>query len=142
MAFCLVVFTAPFSLNVSAEPTLAYSFTPKSQDVTLNGFSGMEEVMSDCTQRIADIVIDDVLYDDKSADRIVGFRAKETKQNRWPASFAMQSEALYLKLPNAERLVLHQIIKRGVPVIVTYQSCGSGGFNSVKDVYRKAAINK
>jgi len=97
--------------------------------------------MADCSQHIAELSIDEVIYENNS-DYIIGFRAKPTKNNQMLSSFAMDTKELYHKLGNAGRLNVQLVIKKAAPVIVTYQKCGSGGFISVKDVFKKSVVIK
>jgi hypothetical protein len=124
-----------------AEPMLVESYSQKSNIASIDGIVGLEEPMSDCSQHIGELTIDEVIYESNS-DYIIGFRAKQTKSNPSLPSFSMNTKELYLKLGNAGRLNIQLIIKKAAPVIVTYQKCGSGGFISVRDVFKKNIINK
>ena len=124
-----------------AEPMMVESYSQKSNIPSIDGIAGLEETMADCSQHIAELTIDEVIYENNS-DYIIGFRAKPTKNNQMLSSFAMDTKELYLKLGNAGRLNVQLVIKKAAPVIVTYQKCGSGGFISVKDVFKKSVVIK
>ena len=124
-----------------AEPMMVENYSQKSNIPSIDGIAGLEETMADCSQHIAELTIDEIIYESNS-DYIVGFRAKPTKNNQFLSSFAMDTKVLYFKLGNAGRLNVQQVIKKTAPVIVTYQKCGSGGFISVKDVFKKNVVSK
>ena len=93
-----------------------------------------------CDQRIADIVVDEVVYDGASTT-IAGFRAKKPAPNEMYALFSIDSKAVYSALPNATRADVQKLIGKGARLIVVYQVCGSGGYISVRDIFKKSAIN-
>ena len=138
----ILIITLLISAHTSAigESMMIENYSQKSDTPSIDGVAGLEETMIDCSQHIAKLTIDEVIYEDNS-DYIVGFRAKQTKSNHLP-SFSMDTKGLYQKLGNAGRLNLQLIVQKNTPVIVTYQKCGSGGFISVKDIFKESALNK
>lgn len=123
---------------------LVYQYGDKSQGRAIIAIVGIEEPMiapgDNCSQRIADLVIDEVVYDGAS-DTILGFRAKKPPPKEWYGIFRIDSRSLYREIPNADRAEVLKLISKGTHVIVTYQVCGSGGFVSVRDIFKKSAIN-
>ena len=134
------------SIVAFAEPGIEYRFDAKSRVIGVNAIVDLESAMtepgSNCSQRIADLVIDEVVYEGAS-DTIVGFRAQKPgiTANTWYGVFSMNTKRLYQNLGNAERHRVHELVKKGAKVVVAYQVCGSGGFASVRDVFAKSAIN-
>ena len=136
------------SLPAIAEPGIVYRYSssPKVEVIGVSAVVDLEAAMTEtgsgCEQRIADLSIDEVVYEGAS-DIVIGFRAQKPGNgtNTWYGVFAMDTKALYRKLPNPERHNVQLLVKRGAKVIVTYQVCGSGGFASVRDIYAKSAVN-
>lgn len=151
-----------------AEPRIVYRYSagPKLEIAGVDGIVNLQEAYKDCSQGIADLVVDEVVYDG-STNIIVGFRAnipssKTSKWNAWggflpdlidriwpPKSnlnsrdryHLFEMRGFYMSLANAERHYVGDLIKKGAKLIVAYQICGSGSFVSVRDVYDKSAIN-
>lgn len=129
--------------SAHAEPGIVYRYSPapKVKAIGVQAIVDLEPAMTEtgsgCEQRMADLVIEDVVYDGAS-DRVVGFRAPKTGLGM----FKMETDKLYKSLSNAERRAPLLLIRRGAKVLVTYQMCGSGGFISVRDVWDKSAINR
>ena len=140
-ALASVVFTITFAAN--AEPALVYQFGSK-RVIGVNGLVGIETPMVDplenCSQRIAEVVVDEVVYDGAS-DIIAGFRAKKPAPNEWYGMFTIHSDAVYGALSNAARGDVQKLINKGARLIVIYQVCGSGGHVSVRDIFKKSALN-
>ena len=144
----IIFFCALAPLSASAGPGIVYKYTkpPKTDIVGVNAIVDLEsaetEQGSSCDQRIADLTIDEVVYQGAS-ELIIGFRAMKPANgsSEWYTLFSMTTKELYEKLSNAERRYPQQLVKKGAKVIVTYQVCGSGGFVSVRDIFAKSAIN-
>lgn len=140
----VVMLATLFPLESLAEPDIAYQYSPSPtlNIVGVNAIVNLEEAYKDCDQRIADLVIDEVVYEGAS-DTVIGFRAQKPgkKTDTWYGLFTMSTESLYGKLSNAERRNVLLLVKKGAKVIVAYQVCGSGSFSSVRDIYAKSAIN-
>ena len=126
-------------MRIRTDPVVEYSYTKKAEITGVKAITGIEDTMSDCSQNIAEVTIDQVIYQDNS-DYITGFRVKPTKTNQWPQSFTMYTKKLYEQLSNSQRLNVQMIIKNGAQLLVVYQQCGSGGYISVKDVFKKSAL--
>ena len=123
-----------------------YNYSSKFEVSGVNAVVDLEPAMTEsgsgCEQRLADLVVDEVVYEGAS-DIIIGFRAQKpgSSAKSWYGLFSMNTKSLYQKLPNPERHNVQQLVKKGAKVIVTYQVCGSGGFSSVRDIYAKTAVN-
>ena len=136
------------AVNSFAEPGIVYRYStpPKLEISGVNGIVELEAAMTEpgsgCEQRIADLVVDEVVYEGTS-EMLIGFRAKKPANgsSEWYGLFSMATKALYQNLSNAERRNIQQLIRRGAKLIVIYQICGSGGFASVRDVFAKSAVN-
>ena len=144
-ATTLLSIVLPFT-NAFAEPGIVYRFSPKFEVIGVNAIVDLEPAMTEsgsgCEQRIADLIVDEVVYEGAS-DIVIGFRAQKpgSKANTWYGLFSMNTKLLYRKLPNPERHNVQLLVKKEAKLIVVYQVCGSGGFSSVRDIYAKAAIN-
>lgn len=136
LASTILVLVVP----ANAEPGLVYQFDSKAKIIGINALVGIDAPMADCDQRIADVVVDEVVY--QGASNIVeGFRAKKPAPNEWYALFSIDSQAVYSALPNASRGNVQKLISKGAKLIVVYQVCGSGGHVSVRDIFKKSALN-
>ncbi|ARU30757.1 hypothetical protein CAP31_03065 [Sulfuriferula sp. AH1] len=139
-----VVLFALASFAAVAKPVLVYQFGSNGKVIGINALVGIEEPMveigDNCDQRIADLVVDDVVYE-RSSETISGFRAKKPAPNEINALFTIDSKAVYGALPNASRRDVQKIISKGSRLIVVYQVCGSGGYFSVRDIFKKGAVN-
>ena len=140
-----VLAAAPF-LAV-AQPGISYRYgpPPKMEIIEVTAIVDLEEAMTDaknCEQRIADLVIDEVVYEGTS-EIVTGFRALKpgVGTKPWYALFEMDTKALYRNISNSERRNVQMLIRKGAKIIVSYQVCGSGGFISVRDVFLKSAVN-
>jgi hypothetical protein len=140
----LAGFTIISGLSANAEPGLIYQYGDNANIVGVKALVGIEAPMvapgDNCDQRIADVVIDEVVYEGKS-DIIAGFRSKKPAPNEWYGLFSIDYRAVYDTLPNATRSDVQKLIKKGAKLIVIYQVCGSGGQVTVRDIFKKTAIN-
>jgi hypothetical protein len=131
-------------MNAKAEPAIVYQFNDHAKITGVNGLVGIEEPYTkpgdNCDQRIADVLVDEVVYEGAS-DMIVGFRAKKSAPKEWYGIFRIDGNAVYKALPNATHSDVQKLIKKGTQLIVIYQICGSGGFVNVRDIFKKTAIN-
>lgn len=136
--------TFVLSFTASAGPGLVYQFGDKAKIVGVNALVGIGEPMvspgDNCDQRIAEVVVDEVVYEG-ATDTIKGFRAKKPAPNEWYGIFTIDSKAIYDALPNATQGYVQQLIKKGEKLIVIYQVCGSGGYAFVRDIFKKSALN-
>lgn len=127
-----------------ADAGIEYQYNNKLKITGVNAIVGIEEPMTtpgdNCSQRIADVVIDEVVYSGVS-DMVAGFRAKKPAPKEWYGIFRIDTDSLYKSIPNAAHGDVLKLIKKGTSVIVTYQVCGSGGFVNVRDVFKKTAVN-
>ena len=127
-----------------AESRIIFNYNDKLKIDEVIAIVGIDELMvapgDNCDQRIADIVIDEVVYDGAS-DMVAGFRAKKPAPNEWYGIFRIDTEALYKPIPNVGRHDPLKLIKNGANLIVIYQVCGSGGYVFVRDIFKKTAIN-
>jgi len=141
-AIALAVSVGPYVAH--ADAGIEYQYGNKLKVTGVNAIVGIEEPMTapgdNCSQRIADVVIDEVVYDGAS-DMVAGFRAKKPAPREWYGIFRIDTDALYKSIPNAAHNDVLKLIKKGASIIVTYQVCGSGGFVSVRDIYKKTAVN-
>jgi hypothetical protein len=118
--FVLVIsFLAP--LKADAEPAIVYQYDSRSNVIGVNGPIGIGEPMDDCSQRIADVKVDEVVYEGAS-DIIVGFRATKPAPNEWYGIFRIRSDVVYKAIPNATRSDVQRLIKKGAQLIVTLPS--------------------
>jgi len=133
-----------FPLLVHAKPAIVYQYGKAFNVIDINGLVGIEAPMVDpgdgCSQRIADLTVDEVVYNGVS-DSIAGFRAKKPAPKEWYGLFTIDSDAVYGALSKNEAYDIRRLIKKGERIIVIYQVCGSGGFASVIDIFKKSAIN-
>lgn len=140
----LICFALVFAFTVNAEPGLIYQFGDKGKIVGVKALVGVEAPMiapgDNCDQRIADVVVDEVVYEGAS-DTVAGFRARKPAPNEWYGLFSIDSKSVYAALPNATRADVQKLIGKGARLIVVYQVCGSGGYISVRDIFKKSAIN-
>lgn len=140
----LVITAGP--LSALAEPGIVYRYGPKLDIIGVNAIVDLERAYTEkgdsCEQRIADLVIDEVVYEGAN-EIVIGFRAKlpGNNTNELYGLFTMDTTSLYKKLSNSERRNVQLLVKKGAEVVVTYQICGSGGFISVRDIYAKSAVN-
>lgn len=132
------------NFGVSANPKIIYQYGSGAKVIGVNALVGIEAPMvepgDNCDQRIAEVVVDEVVYDGVS-EMIAGFRAKKPAPNEYYALFRMDSKAIYGALPNPARLDVHRLVNKGARLVVIYQVCGSGGFISVRDIFKKSAVN-
>lgn len=142
-ALSVAIFTFA-SFAAGAKPAFVYQFGSNGKVVGINALVGIEkpmvEVGDNCDQRIADLVVDEVVYEGLS-EIISGFRAKKPAPNENYVLFTIDSKAVYGALPNAARRDVQKIINKGSRLIVIYQVCGSGGYFSVRDIFKKSAVN-
>ena len=68
----------------------------------VNALVEIEEPMDMCEQRIAQIVVDEVVYVGAS-ETIAGFRANKPRPFERHALFSIDSKAVYTAIPNAAR---------------------------------------
>ena len=127
------------SCSAHADVTIQYQYDNKPNITGVRAIVGIEEPLSDCDQRIADLVIDEVVYDGAS-DLVLGFRAKKPAPQEWYGIFRI-NDALYKSISNVEHSQITNLIKKGARVIVTYHVCGSGGYVYVRDIFKKSAMN-
>lgn len=111
--FALWVVTS--SGTAHADVTIQYQYDSKLNVTGVNAIIGIEEVFPDCNQRIADLVIDEVVYDGAS-DLILGFRAKKPAPQEWYGIFRI-SDAIYKSISNAERSQITRLIKKSAHVV-------------------------
>lgn len=167
-SFLLALLALSISSVAIAESRIVfrYSTDPKPRITGVAAIVNLEEPYKECDQRIADLVVDEVVYDGSSGI-IVGFRAQKPSSKtsgwnfwggflpdlidriwppksdlgsrEWYGLFAMKG--FYMSLANAERGHVGDLVKKGAKLIVSYQICGSGSFVSVRDIYDKATIN-
>jgi hypothetical protein len=128
----------------AAEPKIIYQYGDKGKIVGVNALVGIEEPMlaqgDNCDQRIAEVVVDEVVYEGAS-DMITGFRAKKPAPKEWYGIFKIDSKAIYNSIQRAVHQDVQKLINKGARLIVVYQMCGSGGFVSVRDIFKKSAVN-
>lgn len=129
---------------VVAEPSIVYQLDNRAKITGVNGLVGIEEPFTkrgdNCSQRIADLVVDEVVYKGDS-DMIAGFRATKPAPNEWYGIFHIDSDALYKAISNTTKSDVQKLIKKGAQLIVIYQVCGNGGFVSVRDIFKQSSIN-
>ena len=125
-------------------PSIVYRYDSRANIIGVNGIVDIEKPSTEpfgaCSQRIADIKVDEVVYDNAS-DIIAGFRATKPTPNEWYGIFRLDSDALYKSIPNAERSNVQKLIRKGAELIAVYQVCGNGGIVTVRDIFAKSAIN-
>lgn len=130
--------------SAQADAGIEYQFGDKLKITGVNAIVGIEEPMTapgdNCSQRIAEVVVDEVVYEG-SSDMVAGFRAKKPAPKEWYGIFRINTDALYKSIPNAAHGDVLKLVKKGANLIVTYQVCGSGGFVNVRDIFKKSAIN-
>lgn len=135
---------ASWSVVCSAEPALVYERGLEGGVEDVRALVGIEEPMAapgeNCDQRIAELVVDEVVYDGVS-NMVAGFRATKPAPNEWYGIFRLDNAAVYKALPNSAHGDMLRLFKKGNELIVVYQVCGSGGFVSVRDVYKKSTLN-
>lgn len=125
----------------SAETSIAYEYPLHGRDKKIMGIVSNETV--GCSRRIMALTIDSVDFL-PGTDEVTGFRAeiKNARGERQIHLFQFEENSLYKKLPNSERPVIQNLIRRGEQVIVTYDICGNGGYFYVHDIFSRQAINK
>ena len=132
------------SLVAAVQPKVIYQFSDQAKVIGVNALVGIEEPMlapgDNCDQRIAELVVDEVVYEGTS-EKITGFRAKKPAPREFYGLFKIDSDAVYGALPNAARSDVQKLINKGARLIVVYQVCGSGGFLSVRDIFKRSALN-
>ncbi len=142
--YTLALFAAIDPGVVHADVGIQYQYDDKLKRIGVNAIVGIEEPMTapgdNCDQRIANVVVDEVVYDGAS-DMIAGFRAQKPAPKEWYGIFRIDTNAFYKSIPNAAHGDVLKIIKKGANLIVTYQVCGSGGFVLVRDIFKNTAIN-
>jgi hypothetical protein len=130
--------------SAHAKPKIIYQYGSNTKVIGVNAIVNIEDAMvepiDNCDQRIADIVVDEVVYE-RASEIITGFRAKKPAPNEFYALFTIDNKALYDQLPNPQRRDVQRIIGKGARLVVIYQVCGSGGFLSVRDVFKRSAVN-
>lgn len=130
--------------SAHADAGIEYQFGDKLKNTGVSAIVGIEEPMTapgdNCSQRIADVVVDEVVYEGVS-DMLAGFRAKKPAPKEWYGIFRINTDALYKSIPNAAHGDVLKLVKKGANLVVTYQVCGSGGFVNVRDIFKKSAIN-
>lgn len=141
---CVCGFFLCVTFGASAKPAIIYQYGPGAKVVGVNALVGIEAPMvepsDNCDQRIAEVVVDEVVYDGAS-EMIAGFRAKKPAPNEYYALFGMDSKAIYGALPNPARRDVQRLVNKGARIVVIYQVCGSGGFISVREIFKKSAVN-
>ena len=138
------IILAHVALSANAKPAIIYQYGSNAKVIGVNALVNIEDAMvepgDNCDQRIAEIVVDEVVYEGAS-EIITGFRAKKPAPNEFYALFTIDSKAVYDRLPNTQRRDVQKIINKGSRLVVIYQVCGSGGFLSVRDIFKKSAVN-
>lgn len=101
--------------SAQADAGIEYQFGDKLKITGVNGIVGIEEPMTapgdNCSQRIADVVVDEVVYDGAS-DMVAGFRAKKPAPKEWYGIFRINTDALYKSIPNAAHGDVLKLISR------------------------------
>lgn len=136
LALCLAVVTANAAAS-SYVVGLDYSKNAE-KPVAIHEVENVDASRS-CSHRIADVVVDEVVYEGASSI-IVGFRAKKPAPKEWYDLFRFTSSA-YENLSNSNRHYVAEVVKKGQRVIVVYDVCGSGGFIYIKELFKKTAVN-
>ena len=126
-----------------AKAAIVYEYDTHARVIGVSAIVGIEapmiEVGDNCSQRIADVVVADVVYRERGV--ITAFRAKKPPPKEWYGEFRIDSNAIYRSLPNAKHLDVQKIIHKGAHLMVIYQMCGSGGFASVREIFKNSAVN-
>jgi hypothetical protein len=139
-----IILSAAFPVAYAGPPSLIYQYGPGAKVIGVNALVNIEEAQtesgSNCDQRIAEVVVDEVVYEGVST-MIAGFRAKKPAPKEWYVLFRMDSRAIYQSISNAASADVQALISKGARLVVIYQVCGSGGFVSVRDVFKKSAVN-
>jgi hypothetical protein len=106
--------------------------------------AGLQGAYVDCDQRLADLIIDEVVYRGASTT-VIGFRAKKPGADKGITLFEMDTYELYRRLGRlpeyagpgyAENRDVQKVIRKGQRVLVVYQMCRSGGEKHVRDVFQ------
>lgn len=106
----------------------------------INALVGITEFDPSCDQRIASVVVDEIVYDGDS-DTIVGFRAQKPGPRPWYGIFRIDHEQLFNALGRPAQVDLQKLVHKRAPLIVIYQVCGSAGIISVREIFAKGALN-
>lgn len=120
--------------------TLVYQYDDDFNIVGVNGLIGIEELMHDCDQRIANIVVDEVKYEGVS-DVITGFNARKPTSKKIDFFFNIDSADIYRASDKITKSDVQKLIHKGAKLIVVYQVCGSGGYFFVRDIFKLSALN-
>lgn len=102
---------------------------------------GVEEAFTDpldnCTQHIANIIIDEVAYDGPS-ESIAGFRVDPEKSTNGVTLYRLNSSEITF----GQMRELRKLFRKNMNLIVIAQTCGSGKFTSIREAWHANAMGK
>lgn len=139
-----VVLTSISTLAL-ADVGLEYEYDSHFKVIGVNGLVGIEDPLTDpieaCSQRIATVVVDSVVYETNS-QKITGFKAKIPAPMKSNMLINLDSDQIYKSLAKKAQPDVSKLIRKGADLIVTYQTCGSSGYASATNIFKKSALNR
>ena len=135
----LITATLALSATTLAAPSVVYRYNMAGAQTPI-AIIDLERAYTapseNCSQRFAEVKIDQVVYDGVS-EIIAGFRAKKPQPNEWTGLFRLTTK----DLGKFEMRELAKIVQQGHKIFTLYQICGSGEFVSVREIWLKDAVN-
>lgn len=102
---------------------------------------GVEEAFTDpldnCTQHITNVIVDEVAYDGPS-ESIAGFRVDPEKSTNGVTLYRLGST----NITSGQMRELRNLFRKNARLIVLAQTCGSGKFTSIREVWLASAVGK
>lgn len=97
----------------------------------------LEAPFTDCRQQISEIVIDEVSYTGTS-EIIEGFRVNPSQASNGITLYRINNNTI----TSGQMRELNNLIRKKAHLFVLSQTCGSGQFTTVRELWSKRALNK
>ena len=132
----LFVTATLFTQSILAqEPAILYSDSAEGE--TPVAMLDLEKPFTDCRQQISDIIVDDVVYNGAS-EMIEGVRVDAAKSTNGITLYRISNTNITL----GQMRALNLLVVKGAPLIVLSQTCGSGRFTTVRELWSKSVLGK
>jgi hypothetical protein len=127
------------STTADAEAMMIYS-EPK-KPVALIGLDEVYGYKSGCENHAGFFKVDDIAYDGTS-EIVEGIRVKALGKNSSDKeSVTLMTFDIKSSLSNADKSWVPKLVSKGSKLFIAYSICGSGGYQSVRDIYRADSLD-